>query len=170
MTTERLHALYAKAIERQVRRMMGPDNENEDLVQEVLVTVLRRLYTLRDPAALDAWVAQITANTVTSAIRRRRLRRHLSLEAVSEQDLPVVTSDVAARELAGRAARILQRMPERERALLVTYWFSPATADSIAEVLRCSSATLKRRLRRARRRFERLASDDPALARRLRKH
>lgn len=164
LTPERLHSRYAKRISRQIRAVMGVDQEHEDLVQEVLVTVILRVGTVRNPACLDAWVNQVTMNTLKTVVRQRRLRRHASLETVPEQQRPTFSHTFDERDLATRAMVVVNRMPPCDRALLATYWFSPATLGSMADAASCSIITVRRRLARALRRFERLARQDPALA------
>jgi RNA polymerase sigma-70 factor (ECF subfamily) len=164
LTPERIHARYARKIRRHIAAVLGPDDEREDLVQEVLITVLNKIGTLRDPACLDGWVAQVTANTLKYVMRRRRLRRHASWEDLPDWQMPLVHSDLHARDLASRALNILARLPQKDRLLLAAYWFSPASAESIAEKSGCSIITVRRRLFKAKARFEKLALRDHELA------
>lgn len=164
LTPERLHSRYANRISRQIRAVMGVDQDHDDLVQEVLVTVILRVGTVRNPACLDAWVNQVTMNTLKTVVRQRRLRRHASLETVPEQQRPTFNHTFDERDLAGRVMSVVNRLPPCDRALLATYWFSPATLGSMATSAGCSIITVRRRLARALSRFERLARQDPALA------
>ena len=164
LAPERLHRRYAPRIRRQLQAALGSDDECDDLVQDVLVVVISKVNTVRDLACLDWWVAQVTANTVKQLVRRRRIRHHTSLEDVAEALLPAIPTDFEGRELAGRVLRAMLSLPRNDRALLTSYWLSPATADTIAVQMRCSSITVRRRLARARGRFERLLRGDPALA------
>jgi RNA polymerase sigma-70 factor (ECF subfamily) len=166
-TPDYLHRRFARRIDRQVRTLFGSDSEREDLVQEVLMAVVSRIDTLRDPSCIDAWVAQITMNVLRAALRRRRLRRHASWEALPEAQSPPFYADLEGRQLATRALRLLNRLPSNDRALLATYWLTPTTLRSIAREAGCSLITVRRRLFRAQARFERLARRDPALAARL---
>ena len=161
---ELLYRLYAPRIERRIQAILGPDFEREDLAHEVLITVFRRIGTLRDPACLDAWVDQVTRNTLRYAMRQRRLRRHASWEGLPEPRGGTVNPNPEARDLALRTAGVIQRLPPRERALLLSYWFTPRTTSEIAEDSGCSTITIARRLGRARSRFKKLARRDPALA------
>jgi RNA polymerase sigma factor (sigma-70 family) len=164
LTPERLHTRYAKRISRQIRAVLGPDQEHDDLVQDVLVTVILRVGTVRNPACLDAWVNQVTLNTLKTVVRQRRLRRHASLEVVPEQQRPMFNHTFDEHDLATRAMGVVNRLPPPDRALLATYWFSPATLASMADAAGCSIITVRRKLTRALGRFERLARRDPALA------
>ena len=164
LTPERLHARYAPRIRRHIGAVLGSDNDREDLVQDVLITVFRKIDSLRDPACLDGWVAQVTANMLKYVLRQRRLRRHASWETLPAPQGPSFQLDFQARELAARAIRVMDSLPVSDRSLLTAYWFSPATAETIAAESGCSTITVRRRILKARTRFEKLARRDPALA------
>jgi len=164
LTPERLHARYAWRIARRVQAMLGTDDEREDLVQEILIAVFQGFSGVRNPACLDGWVAQVTANKVRALIRHRRARPHASLEALPEPQLPSFQANIEAWFRASSAVRVIDRLPASDRALLLALWFSPATLDSIAADSGCAPITVRRRFSRARSRFERLARRDPVLA------
>lgn len=164
LTPERLHARYAWRIARRVQAMLGSDDEREDLVQEILIAVFQGFSGLRNPACLDGWVAQVTANKVRALIRHRRSRPHTSFETLPEPQVPSFQANLDARFLASRAVDVIDRLPPGDRALLLALWFSPATLDSIAADSGCAAITVRRRLSRARTRFERLVRRDPVLA------
>jgi RNA polymerase sigma-70 factor (ECF subfamily) len=149
---------------------MGADYERDDLVQDVLLTVLRKLDTVRDPSCFDAWVAQVTTNTLRLTMRRRSMQRQVVGTLMAHQRHASIQTDVEARYVADRAMRVIERLSPTERALLVAQWFSPRTeeaSEAIAAKSGCSIFTVRRRLRRARARFEKLARRDPALVQRL---
>jgi RNA polymerase sigma-70 factor (ECF subfamily) len=162
---EYLHARYAPRIRRHVRAVLGSEHEHDDLVQEVLLVIITKIDTVRDPACLDFWVSRVTANSLKQFLRRRRVRSHASLDDVAEGVLPTLAADFQARELASRALDVMVSLPSKDRELLTSYWLSPAKAEAIAAKIGCSVITLRRRLSRAQARFERLARRDPALAR-----
>lgn len=163
-TPERLHARYASRIARHVRAVLGSDDEQEDLIQNVLITVFLGIERLREPRALDQWVAQITRSELRNLFRRRRTRRLDSLDALPEHDDPSFQLDVDARDLAGRVMRVMDRLPPNDNALLAIFWFERSTVAAMAANAGCSVITMRRRLLRARERFARLARRDPAIA------
>jgi len=165
LTPEHLHARYARRIQRHIGAVLGADNDRDDVAQEVFLTVFLKIGSLRDPACVDGWVARVTANTLKYVMRQRRLRRHASWEGLGDAQEPWTRTNPQVRDLAARALRVLEAMPPSDRALLSSYWFSPATAETIAERAGCSVITVRRRLLKARGRFERLARRDPALSR-----
>jgi RNA polymerase sigma-70 factor (ECF subfamily) len=164
MLTKVLHARTIARVRRHIQAVLGGDDERDDVLQEVLMRTVLKIGTLREAASLDAWVGRVTQNAISNFLRRRRSRRHISWEASPERDDPTFQGDSNARDLASRALRVIDLLPERERALLTRYWFSPATIDSLATEEGCPRITMRRRLARARTSFEKLARRDPALA------
>lgn len=167
LAPERLQRRYTPRIRRHVQAVLGSDGEHDDVVQDVLVVVISKVNTVRDLSCLDWWVAQVTSNTVKQLIRRRRLRRNAPLEDVAEALLPTVDTDFEGRELVSSALKVLLSLSPNDRSLLTTYWLGRATIEDIAAEFGCSAITVRRRLSRARARFDRAARRDPALAGRM---
>ena len=163
-TPEHLHARYGTKIGRRIRAALGSDHEGEDLVQEVLITILSKLETVRDPACLDGWVAQVTNNTVRHMIRQRRLRRQLLGEWFEGQGPALFQVNADALDVASQAIGAMHRLSQNDRALLSAHWFTPGTAETIARETGCSVNTVRRRLTKARSRFHKVARRNPALA------
>jgi RNA polymerase sigma-70 factor (ECF subfamily) len=159
-----LHERYARRIERIVTGVLGRDSEREDLVHETLIRVFTGIGRVRDPACLDQWVARVTLNTIRGTLRRRKRDRWTPLESVAGAEEPAQSADIEAHELASRTVRVIDRLPPRDRVLLFRHWFTDHTMAEIASTLGCSAVTVKRKLRRARARFDRLVLGDRALA------
>jgi hypothetical protein len=70
---------YARLVRSLLRRSMGPEGEVEDLLQEVFLRFFERAGTLRDMGALRSFVVGITLRVARDALRKRRVRRILSL-------------------------------------------------------------------------------------------
>lgn len=160
----RVHAQLAPVVRRLVYALLGPDQEREDVMHEIFIRIFLGLQRLRDPERLEQWAARVAINTVKNELRRRRLRRFAAWDPILEPDRLVTYSDYDTRHVAWRAARAIAQLPDRERALLLRRWFQPTTADSLALDADCSARTIKRRLRRAQSRFDRMVQRDPSLS------
>src|SRR3954465_7527928 len=73
----RRHATYLLAI---AARLLGNRGEGEEGVRDTFVTAFEQLSTLREPAALRGWLAQIAVSMVRRRLRRGRLMRVLGLD------------------------------------------------------------------------------------------
>jgi RNA polymerase sigma-70 factor (ECF subfamily) len=100
-----------------------PRMDVEDLVQDVFVTVYRRLGTLRNPAAFAGWLAMIARNRATDHLRRAPRTEELP------EDLPAVNSS----ELEANAIlAIIRELPDAYRETLILRLVEGMTGPEIA--------------------------------------
>src|SRR5436309_11988653 len=74
LTPERVFRDYAPRIYNLARRMLGSDADAEDVTQDVLLQVVRKLGTFRGESALSTWLHRITVNAALAHRRKRALR------------------------------------------------------------------------------------------------
>src|SRR6516162_8964788 len=58
------------------RRMLGNDADAEDVTQDVLLQVVRKLDTFRGEANLTTWLHRVTVNAALAHRRKRANREH----------------------------------------------------------------------------------------------
>jgi RNA polymerase sigma-70 factor (ECF subfamily) len=120
---ERLYVRYARMVHGIVLARV-PSRDVEDLVQEVFLTVHRRLATLRDAGALGGWLAMIARNRAMD-----HLRREPRADALPE-DVPA--PEGGERE-AAEVLEAIRRLPEAYRESLVLRLVEGMTGPEIAE-------------------------------------
>src|SRR4249919_4375571 len=74
LTPEQVFRDHAPRVYNLARRMLGNDADAEDVTQDVLLQVVRKLDTFRGDAALPTWLHRVTVNAAL-AHRRKRARR-----------------------------------------------------------------------------------------------
>ena len=179
---EALFRRHAPLVAGMAFRLLGRDEDVDDLVQDSFVEALRSLHRLQAPQAFASWIASIVVRTSSKLIRRRRLLTRLGLRrgdaAVDVEAVvsPSAPPDVATelRDLYGR----IEALPAKERVALVLRRVEGLAIDEIAALTGASPATVKRRVaegeqrlaksqrdgsigQRAVRRLERVAVDEP---------
>ena len=152
---------FAPMVHRMLKRAFGPEHEIDDLVQEVFLTLFRRVHTLREPQALQAFVISITAYVIRYELRRRRALRWLRFG--DPPDVPAADTDLDSREAVVRLYRILDRQDSVDRTVFVLRHLEGLELVEVARALGISLATTKRRLSRAWRRIVAGARRDGAL-------
>jgi RNA polymerase sigma-70 factor (ECF subfamily) len=156
---------FAPLVESLLFRTLGPSADVDDLLQDVFFVLYRRAAEIRDPSALSGFVVGVTMRAARSELRRRRLRRWLSLTAFGEvPDEPVVPADHASRTAVSRLYAILDRLDPDARLAFVLRHAQGLELVEVAEALGCSLATAKRRLAKATERVLFHAERDPVLA------
>lgn len=156
---------FAPLVRRIVQRSLGPEHDAEDVVQEAFLCLFSRVHTLRDPAALKAFIISITVLTTRREIRRRKLRRWVGLtEADDMPDLRVVSDEADSREALTRFYRILDRIRTRDRTAFVLRFIEGMEVADVAEAMGVSVPTARRCFTRAWQRVSFFAKRDPFLA------
>ncbi len=85
-----LSSLYGAKIYQLAFRYMRNHEDAEEVVQDVLLKVFRKIELFRGDSALSSWVYRITFNTAMSRLRRTRLAR---LAEVTELEIGTSTQD-----------------------------------------------------------------------------
>ncbi len=135
-------------------RLGGPKVDAEDAAHDVMITVLTRMHTLRNPDDFPAWVFGVTRRTLAWHRRKAWIRRWvpgLEPEGVAPGAGP--EQSVAASEIGRRVQEVLERMPAELREVLVLCELEERPDEAVAQILEIPVGTVKSRLRRARRQF-----------------
>jgi RNA polymerase sigma-70 factor (ECF subfamily) len=147
-----LYQRYEPRIRWLVRRMLGADPDQHDVVQQIFYDLLKSGFDLREPEKLPAWIRSVTVCAVYEELRRRRLRRNFEAALVGGLARDLVR-DVEARDLLARAVAMIEHLPKHERAAFTMRVVEGRTFGEVATLSGCSTATIKRRLARANRRM-----------------
>jgi len=128
-------------------RLLGREDEVEDLVQDVFLSAQKGLDSLRDDGAVKGWLATVTVRKARRVLEKRRLRRSLGLDG--EADYASVASDganQADRTLLREVYAALDRVPSKERVAWTLRHVEGEKLHRVAELCDCSLATAKRRI------------------------
>jgi RNA polymerase sigma-70 factor (sigma-E family) len=115
--------------------LTGAPHAAEDLLQSCLLKVMPRWDEIEDPVS---YLRRAMVNQRTS--RWRRLRRELLSERIPDTVVPDPAGGLADRTtlLAGLAG-----LPERMRAVVVLRYWEDLSEAETADLLRCSTGTVK---------------------------
>lgn len=162
-----LFSRFGRLVNHTVRRVLGPDPDHDDVVNETFSRAMAGLHKVRDAEKLSSWMVSVTLNTVRSELRARGRRRlFFTREPVEEPPAPQ-SEDHEGRALVTRVFAILAQMPVEERLVFSLHYMDEQSVPQVAESCGCSTRTIKRRLQKARKHFVARARRDPDLAERL---
>lgn len=75
LTPEVVYRQYAPRVYNLARRMLGSDADAEDVTQDVLLQVVRKLDTFRGESAFPTWLHRVTVNAALAHRQKRGLRQ-----------------------------------------------------------------------------------------------
>ena len=146
---------------RTLRSLGVPEAGVDDAVQDVFITVHRRLSEFEGRSALKTWIYSIAYHTAQNHRRSARRRDVVPLEPdlVSREPGP---GEHAAGAQAGRfVLRFLEQLAPERRDVFVLCVLEELSAPDVAEILHVNVNTVYSRLRLARQQF-RVALDQVA--------
>ena len=160
-------AAFEELIRRHQQRVFGlvsgilrRREDVEDVVQQVFLKVFVSLKRFDQRAAFSTWLYKISVNECWDYLRKKKVRplvyeADLSEEQVSRLD-GVVSADQPATSSSDRAEardlleRMMEKLPQQDRELLVLKEVEGFSVEEIGEVLGLNVNTVKVRLFRAR--------------------
>jgi RNA polymerase sigma-70 factor (ECF subfamily) len=155
---------YADHLRRVLVRVLGPDPDIADLLQDVMVAALGSIDRLGDPHALRPWLTRIAVFTARVRIRRRTRWRFLRFVAPEELPEPgVEPHDAQASETLRATYRVLGKLRPDDRIAFALRFMHGLELAEVAHASQVSLATIKRRLSRAQTHFQELAGNEPSL-------
>ena len=153
-----LYRLHGAAVAGWASRLLGPGADVDDVVQEVFLVVQRRLPSFRGDARITTWMYEITVRVALSWRRRRKIRSWFGLDQnlapgalVSDRASPL--QELEIRQATDTVYAVLDRLPERDRTILVLFEIERLPGQQIALSERTSLNNVWSRIHRARARF-----------------
>ena len=160
---DQLAAVYGPMIQQLALRYMKSWEDAEEVAQDVMMKVVRRIDLFRGDSALSSWIYRITFNTAMSRLRNSKhsrpfevLQSELSKDA--ERSEPFEIGDwsglgdesVMRAELRAAVAGALTELPDVYRVPVVLRDIQGMTTEEASQVLQVKTQTLKSRLHRGR--------------------
>ena len=162
-------ALYQRCrpiVDRTVRRLLGrPDQDQQDISQQVMVEIVRSVDRYRGECPFDAWIATVAAHIVWKSLRRRRLERRV---LVPDGDLETEGPDQPAhnallRSVIRRVSRHLEAMDEARAWAFLLHDVHGYDLREMSRIMEVSESAAQSRLVRGRKELHERIADDPEL-------
>ncbi|MDQ3696698.1 MAG: RNA polymerase sigma factor [Gemmatimonadota bacterium] len=142
---DRLLRELQEPLYRHVCGVLGDDALADDVLQDVLLIVARRIGTVREPAWVRAWAFRVANREAVRASKKARRYQAVIEEAVLE------TADDAAdviepSELLGQIPQLVDSLPPGARVVVRLHYIDGLSNPEIAEALELPLGTVKSRL------------------------
>jgi len=158
--TSAFHGLVARYENRAfwvAYRIVGNEDDAQDVVQEAFVRVFRALPRFRQGTRFYTWFYQIVLHLAIDTLRKRREQVSMSSEEAEElsDSRPEPLEQLSREEFDERVQLLLERLPDRERAILVLRDIEGFSGKEISEIVDSNHATVRWWLYLARKQFRR---------------
>jgi RNA polymerase sigma-70 factor (ECF subfamily) len=165
LTPEQVFHDYAPRVYNLARRMLGNDADAEDVTQDVLLQVVRKLGTFRGESAFPTWLHRVTVNAALAHRRKRAVREehvardpldvflengHFHHGAATRSWSVLPDREVLDKETHELIEAAIARMPEIYRDVYVLADVEGLPNGEIGSILGLSVPAVKSRLHRAR--------------------
>lgn len=157
-----LATVYGPMIHQLAFRYMKNWEDAEEVAQDVMMKVIRRIDAFRGDSALSSWIYRITFNTAMSRLRNARYSRPLEVRqsdlandaTVEPFDVPdwsgLGDESVMRAELRRALSKALKELPDVYRVPVVLRDIHGLSTEEASVVLKVKTQTLKSRLHRGR--------------------
>lgn len=165
---EELVRRYQRQVANVIYLTLGSRTEVDDLTQEVFLRVYRSLSRVEVKTSLFSWIYRIAVNIAIDELRRRKIKRTLSLDFFSESSLereksiedPNEPSEkVLSEEKKQKVVEAIKKLTPAHRAALVLREYEGLSYREIAQTLDITEQAVKSRIFRSREELKKLLKD-----------
>ncbi|MBN2802895.1 MAG: sigma-70 family RNA polymerase sigma factor [Deltaproteobacteria bacterium] len=160
---EQLIEQYKSHIFNLLFRMIGNREEAEDLLQEVFITVFKKIESFREDSALSTWIYSIATNLCINRKQYLKRKKHYDKSSIddlgsskkisvySQQETSATPLEVIeGRQMEKIIQEIILSMDEEYRVVIVLRDIQNLSYEEIGEILNVPPGTVKSRLHRGR--------------------
>ena len=151
-----LHELFQRYNEKLLYFLQGKvSSDAEDVLQEVWITVIRKIAALKDPGAFKSWIYRIAYNHAMTRLRRKGAA--MATEQLEDHADALQSPNTEPDLEPFRAyedtvlTRALEGLSPSHREVLTLRFIEELSYDDVATVLGCSIGTVRSRLHYAKR-------------------
>lgn len=146
---ETLIALYGHRLYRSCLLLVSDEKEAEDVLQDVLVKVVRHIRSFRGESGLYTWLYRIALREVQD--RWRKYHPQCLMENLPEQEDGInVEEEFFRQEEIERVREAIHTLSAEHRQVIVMFYYEKFSISETAQFLSVAENTVKSRLHRAR--------------------
>ena len=154
---------YQQKIYWHARRMLGDHDNANEIVQQVLLVMHKKLNSFNFSSALYTWIYKITSTRSLNHLKRNKLKKVFSFGIDEKFDLmgnENIITQIEAKESFDRMEKLLMRLPAKQREVFVMRNFDDLSYEDISSITGKSVGALKANYFHAFRKIKELMGKD----------
>jgi RNA polymerase sigma-70 factor, ECF subfamily len=114
---------YQKKIYWHARQMVGNHTDADEVTQEVLIVLYRKLNTFNFNSSLNTWIYRIVSTRSLNHIRKRQVKRFFSIDDdehnIVLQDPTDISQNISNKDKLEHINKVLQKLPPKQREIFI---------------------------------------------------
>ncbi len=137
---------YQKQIYWHARRMTGNHLDADEVTQEVLIVLYKKLKGFRFESSLSTWIYKITSTRCINQLRRNKMKKYLFLDDDTAKELKTddnLFKSIEDKEKLKKLDSVLTRLPVKQKEVFILRRFDELSYDEISKITGISHGGLK---------------------------
>jgi len=146
-------------------RLLGNRQEAENLTQEVFLNAFKSYPHFRGESKVSTWLYRIAINLSNKDLRKKKLKKLISLDFLSEElgGTPTIEpahprnaplAELEKKEMERIIQRLIRSLPERQRIAITLQYYEGLAHEEIASAMEISRPSVESLLFRAKQNLE----------------
>jgi len=137
---------YQKKIYWHARQMLGDHLDADEVTQEVLIVMYKKLHTFNFQSNLYTWIYKIVTTRSLNQIKRKKLMRLIPFEFSKENEIVSdydIVENLVQKEKLEKVNLALEKLPIKQRQVFIMRNFDELSYEEISEITGVSVGGLK---------------------------
>jgi len=160
---DRIVELYNRKIYALAFNMTRNQMDAQDVAQDVLLSIFKKIHTFQGKSAFSSWVYRITLNATYMKLRNKKKEQHISLDEMlpsfnnSGYQVEKITdwsettdSLLFTNETRSTIEKAVDQLPEKEKVVFILRDVEGLSTEKVSDILDLTIPAVKSRLHRAR--------------------
>jgi RNA polymerase sigma-70 factor (ECF subfamily) len=136
-----------------IRRLLEDADRSDDVLQEVWLTVYKKINTLRDASAFSVWLYRTARNRTIRLLRDES--RYVFVERHDESDFIDDDRDSLLFDDIDKLHGVLKTLSPEQKEAIVLRFFEEMNYQEISDIMGCSIGTVRSRIHYAKQELRR---------------
>jgi RNA polymerase sigma-70 factor (ECF subfamily) len=129
---------YQKKIYWHARQMLGNHLDADEVTQEVLIVIYKKLGSFNFNSSLYTWIYRIINTRSLNQIRRRKIKNFFSLDDDENKfelaDTKDIVEDLSNREKLDMVNKVLKKLPPKQRQIFIMRNYEELSYEEISKI------------------------------------
>ncbi len=130
-------------------RMLGSQQDAEDVLQEIFLKVFDRIKNYRGDSAFSTWLYRMTTNHCLDILRRRKILSFMGFENAPEIADKKDSNKAIDLGFSPVIVKAIEKLPEKQKACLLMREMDDLSYEDIAKALNLSLGSVKSNIHRS---------------------